>query len=283
MSKFGDFLYELRKEKGMTQAELADRLGITNKAVSKWETGEAFPETSMLVPLSNIFSVTVDELLKGERITSSEGVGRPDDRLPALKPMTKPEALGIASAIALFLVGALALIILMLKEVDYQIAVPVMLACVSTAVFTLVFVSAKRSLRSADMEKADYNKGIKYSLMRAFGVALTIIAAATLVGLVEKSLVAALCVFFGLLICGIFLLVFSGILWDEFNKKYRLPEDEVEKSVRAKKLEETVSGAIMIIATGVFFILGFGFGKWHPGLGCLPDRRSAVRPCVGHN
>ena len=67
MNNFGDFLYALRKEKGITQAQLAQELGVTNKAVSKWETGEAMPETSLLVPLSKIFGVTVDELLNGER------------------------------------------------------------------------------------------------------------------------------------------------------------------------------------------------------------------------
>ncbi len=67
MNNFGDFLYTLRKEKGMTQAELAELLGVTNKAVSKWETGEAMPETSLLLPLSRIFDVTVDELLNGNR------------------------------------------------------------------------------------------------------------------------------------------------------------------------------------------------------------------------
>ena len=67
MNDFGEFLYKLRKEMGMTQAELADELGITNKAVSKWETGESMPETSQLLPLSRIFGVTVDELLSGKR------------------------------------------------------------------------------------------------------------------------------------------------------------------------------------------------------------------------
>lgn len=67
MSNFGQFLYSLRKEKGMTQAELAEELGVTNKAVSKWETDEAMPETSLLLPLSRIFGVTVDELLDGKR------------------------------------------------------------------------------------------------------------------------------------------------------------------------------------------------------------------------
>lgn len=67
MNDFGEFLYTLRKEKGMTQAHLANLLGVTNKAVSKWETGEAMPETSLLLPLSRILGVTVDELLEGKR------------------------------------------------------------------------------------------------------------------------------------------------------------------------------------------------------------------------
>lgn len=67
MNGFGEFLYALRKEKGMTQAELAQQLGVTNKAVSKWETGEAMPETALLLPISRIFGVSVDELLDGKR------------------------------------------------------------------------------------------------------------------------------------------------------------------------------------------------------------------------
>lgn len=56
----------------MTQQELADKLGVTNKAVSKWETGEAFPETAQLIPLSDIFGVTVDDLLRGKGETLCE-------------------------------------------------------------------------------------------------------------------------------------------------------------------------------------------------------------------
>jgi len=73
-TKFGDFLYQLRKEKGMTQSQLADMLDLTNKAVSKWETGETMPETAQLGPLSNIFNVSIDELLKGGRNESVEQV-----------------------------------------------------------------------------------------------------------------------------------------------------------------------------------------------------------------
>lgn len=70
MAKFADLLYELRKEKNLTQSELAEKLGITNKAVSKWETGEAMPDTAQLLPLAEILGVSVDELLRGERKTA---------------------------------------------------------------------------------------------------------------------------------------------------------------------------------------------------------------------
>ena len=72
MNTFGDFFYALRKEKGMTQAEIADLLGVTNKAVSKWETGESLPDTSMLKPIADTFGVTVDELLNGKRAESEK-------------------------------------------------------------------------------------------------------------------------------------------------------------------------------------------------------------------
>ncbi len=67
MNEFGEFFCALRKEKGMTQAEIARLLGVTNKAVSKWETGDTLPDTSMLKPIAETFGVTVDELLNGRR------------------------------------------------------------------------------------------------------------------------------------------------------------------------------------------------------------------------
>ena len=66
MNDFGRFLYALRKRKGWTQTELADKLGVTNQAVSKWENGDSFPDTGLLVPISELFGVSVDELLKGK-------------------------------------------------------------------------------------------------------------------------------------------------------------------------------------------------------------------------
>ncbi len=66
--KTGKFIAEERKAKKYTQRELADKLGISDKTVSKWERGNGFPEVSLLLPLCNELEITVNELLSGERL-----------------------------------------------------------------------------------------------------------------------------------------------------------------------------------------------------------------------
>ena len=65
--KFGAFVAELRREKGYTQKELSEKLFLSDKAVSKWETGASIPDTPLLVPLSELLGVSVTELLMCER------------------------------------------------------------------------------------------------------------------------------------------------------------------------------------------------------------------------
>lgn len=64
--QIGRLIYDKRKELGLTQAELADRLQITNKAVSKWENGDGMPDVNLLAPLASELGLTIDELLNGE-------------------------------------------------------------------------------------------------------------------------------------------------------------------------------------------------------------------------
>lgn len=66
--KFGAFIAALRKEQGLTQQELADKLFLSNKAVSKWERGQSLPDIALLEPLAQCLGVTVTELLRGERL-----------------------------------------------------------------------------------------------------------------------------------------------------------------------------------------------------------------------
>lgn len=70
--KFGEFIYQKRKELGLTQDELGYKLGVTNKAVSKWETGDNLPDIIMLKKLAQVFGLTVDELLSQKEMKKEE-------------------------------------------------------------------------------------------------------------------------------------------------------------------------------------------------------------------
>lgn len=67
--KFGHFILQLRKEKGWTQLELAEKLNVTDKAVSKWERGVGFPDIKMIEPLAEVFHVSVVEIMRSERVS----------------------------------------------------------------------------------------------------------------------------------------------------------------------------------------------------------------------
>ena len=72
--QFGAFVAGLRKEKAMTQRDLAQKLYVSDKAVSKWERGLALPDVALLTPLAEALGVTVAELLEGRRLEQSEPV-----------------------------------------------------------------------------------------------------------------------------------------------------------------------------------------------------------------
>ena len=70
--KTGKFIAEERKNKKLTQRQLADILNISDKTISKWETGNGFPEISLLQPLCQALDISVNELLSGERLSEDE-------------------------------------------------------------------------------------------------------------------------------------------------------------------------------------------------------------------
>lgn len=273
-NNFGEFIYTMRKEKGWTQAELADRLGITNKAISKWETGDAFPETAQLVPLASIFDITVDELLRGAKNPDIERE-KPIiiEKQKELKPITKKQAIIIASAIGLILVGVMALITMAINDISYGIFVPVLLGCVAVAVFMLVVTALRRGLDSADMDEVAYQKGKRISALMALGIALTILSVIPIVSMGAASISESIFmpVFFAVLIIGVPIIVFSGIQWGNLVKSYNIPNDEGEPlRGKAKNLEETLCGTIMMVATAIFLLLGFLKGLWHPAWVVFP-------------
>lgn len=69
MQKIGKFLAELRKARNLTQEELGEQIGVTNKTVSRWENGNYLPPVEMLQILSKYYDVTINEILSGERLS----------------------------------------------------------------------------------------------------------------------------------------------------------------------------------------------------------------------
>ena len=70
--KIGKFVAELRKEKKMTQEELAEKMGVTDKSISRWENGKTMPDLSMIPILAEILDVEISELLNGRKMTKEE-------------------------------------------------------------------------------------------------------------------------------------------------------------------------------------------------------------------
>ena len=70
--KIGKFISSLRKEKGYTQEQLAEKLNVSNKSISRWENGNTMPDLSLIPKLCEILGISINELLSGERIESDE-------------------------------------------------------------------------------------------------------------------------------------------------------------------------------------------------------------------
>ena len=83
--KIGKFIASCRKEQGMTQAVLAEKLGISDRAVSKWETGKSMPDSGIMLELCGLLKINVNELLSGEKIMAEAYGKAAEENLLALK------------------------------------------------------------------------------------------------------------------------------------------------------------------------------------------------------
>lgn len=84
MTKMGNFLQALRKEHGLTQEQLGEKLHISSKTISRWETGTYMPPVEMLLALSELYGVSMNELVAGERLTPEELPAKAEENLAAV-------------------------------------------------------------------------------------------------------------------------------------------------------------------------------------------------------
>lgn len=142
LKKIGKFIADCRKEKNITQEQLAEHLYITDRAVSKWERGLSLPDADKMLDLCNILDINVNELLSGEKIDMKDDKRKTEELLVELakqeelknkKLMTSMWVILITTA--LFYIGIMTLACLTLKEG------PVLgiVICVSTVVLIIAF------------------------------------------------------------------------------------------------------------------------------------------------
>lgn len=99
---FGTIVAELRKAKGMTQADLAQKMGITDKAVSKWERDLSYPDIASIPRLAEILGVSVDELMSAEKSDSNRKLSDMEDIISLIL-----RAVGVAMGIAVAVLSIL--------------------------------------------------------------------------------------------------------------------------------------------------------------------------------
>ena len=98
--KTGKFIAALRKEKHLTQDELGRRLGVSNKTVSRWENGNYMPDIETLRLLGKEFSVSIEELLDGERLSATKPAKTPDPFTPKERHQMRAHAHFISQQLA---------------------------------------------------------------------------------------------------------------------------------------------------------------------------------------
>lgn len=129
--KTGSFISEMRKEKGLTQKQLADQVGVSDKAVSRWETGKGLPDTSIMPELCKALDINVNELLSGERLNAEAYSGKAEEIMVSLvkdvqenKKDRKAVVLGLILGFVLLMLGLFGIVTVSGSRVVYFLDIP---------------------------------------------------------------------------------------------------------------------------------------------------------------
>lgn len=146
--KIGKFIASCRKEQGMTQAVLAEKLGISDRAVSKWETGKSMPDSGIMLELCELLKINVNKLLSGEHITMEDYNAKSEEVILGLKSenekyakrLLRSEAyiivVGVVASLAIIIAGTI--IALKNGENDPLAIVLIVSGCVIVVVAALI-------------------------------------------------------------------------------------------------------------------------------------------------
>ena len=153
--KIGTFISECRKEKGLTQAQFAEKLGVSDKSVSRWENGRTMPDMSLYEDICGILGVQVSELLYARRMEDQEKITQGErSALGIFKTRSALETFGIFTEILIF-VGIIITITLtkVLAETPSQMVITMICGCFVWAFGIVLRVKIRKAIM--ELEKTD--------------------------------------------------------------------------------------------------------------------------------
>ena len=267
---FAENLQTIRKQHNLTQDDLAAKLDVTRQAVSKWESGNGYPEMEKIMLLCDMFECSMDALLKGDIATDERKTKEQYEKL------FNARSIFFALGVVFILLGVtlfLAFLSLAPEDTPEQekftligIAVLLCFVAVSVAIFIIYGLKTDEFKRKhpvienlyTEDEISAYNK--KFPIYIAAGVGLIIfgVIAMFLIFALSPTLTqttAPVAILMAFITVGVFALVYAGMQ----KSKYELSDYNFEKT---SPLSEKISGVIMLSATAIFLLLGFVFSAW---------------------
>ena len=295
--EFYEKLRKIRKEKGMSQEELADQLGVSRQAVSKWESGQGYPETDKLLLISGMFGVSLDYLLKEESVHAGEdtepGYYASRETVEGYLATKRRGARRIGIGVAIMILG---LMFPMATDGDRGSVMFMLIAAVGIVILLAQGFSRKRYediekqplvfdpafLREYRNEYAQNRK--RYGVLVIAGVVLIILSlVATMVTDERLSYMGMggrrLAIMPVLWAAAVYLFIIAG-------SAFRSGGIIANNEEHAAELEKDrkygwVFGAVMPLSAMVFLAIGFIWGAWHPGWLVFPVAALLCTAIVG--
>lgn len=292
-------LQYLRKRDKITQEALADKLDVSRQSVSKWETGEAYPETDKLLIISDLFGVSLDGLMRDDLAHAQAEDPRPaaatDDGIIAKEYFKHADKMsrGISIGVMLILLGvavcvALAGVAFTLSaryaELTQIMGGAAVIVFAAPAIFLFVFngINHERFKKAHPVLNCACDENTAARFAKRFIVAMPLLISAilldviyliTMTALVQTDVIhvgnedqvqcyitAAFLAAFAFIVGG---LVYFGIQHGKYNTaSYNERTRATLNPTKYEKIRDAICGAIMMLATALFFVLGFVFDYW---------------------
>ena len=173
-SKTGRFIAEMRRTRNLTQRQLAERLAISDKTVSKWECGKGLPEVSLMLPLCEILQITVNDLLSGERVADSDYQKKAEENMMDLirENAENKERMTLSIICGVITVIAVCALVMLASYLELPVAVRILLlVCAVLTAIAGIGAAARLEVKAGYYEcphcgalfvptMADYVKGL---------------------------------------------------------------------------------------------------------------------------